>query len=146
MPSTNSPVLQSGPDSGQRRKREAHTAFEKHHAKELAEYIVAVLESGELLMEGVEPSWVLGSCHSKSISFGKWLKFQRLFMIQWPSFVRKHGHDRFWVDKYPPFMRTTTEPISSSECLCHSHSWRRNSESEQCLILQLFGGLDSLYL
>ena len=78
---TNSPVLQSRPDSGQRRKRETHMVLEKHHAKDLAEYIVAVLESRELLMEGVQPSWVLGSCHLKSISFGKWLKFQSLFII-----------------------------------------------------------------
>ncbi|KAF4469664.1 hypothetical protein FALBO_3433 [Fusarium albosuccineum] len=92
---------------GQRRQRQKasrrSSALERHHAKALAEYIISIFTDGELLGEGVEPSWGLNDRRSSSISYDKWTTFQTLFMENWTTFSRDHAYDRFWVDNEPAF-------------------------------------------
>lgn len=79
------------------------SALVRHHAEVLASYIKAVFLHGELLGEGIEPSWVLGGQHSQMIAFSKWATFQELFMEGWPDFVEQQSHDTYWVDNQPAF-------------------------------------------
>ncbi|RTE73082.1 hypothetical protein BHE90_012476 [Fusarium euwallaceae] len=92
---------------GQRRQRQKasrrSSALERHHAKALAEYIIGIFTDGELLGEGVEPSWGLNDRRSSSLSYDKWTTFQTLFMDNWPTFSRDHAYDRFWLDNKPAF-------------------------------------------
>ncbi|KAB5522988.1 hypothetical protein GE09DRAFT_1258623 [Coniochaeta sp. 2T2.1] len=52
------------------------SAVKRHHAEALAAHIKDVFLDGELLGEGVEPSWALGGHRSQSISYDKWSVFQ----------------------------------------------------------------------
>ncbi|KAG7402837.1 hypothetical protein Forpe1208_v016711 [Fusarium oxysporum f. sp. rapae] len=92
---------------GQRRKRQKasrrSSAVEKNHAKVLAEYIIEIFTDGELLGEGVEPSWGLNDRRTSSLSYDKWTIFQTLFMKNWRTFSENHAYDRFWVDNEPAF-------------------------------------------
>ncbi|KAG8664931.1 uncharacterized protein FPOAC1_012908 [Fusarium poae] len=92
---------------GQRRQRQKasrqSSAFERHHSKTLAEYIVEVFTDSELLGEGVEPSWGLNDRRTSILSYDKWTTFQTLFMANWKTFSENHSYDRFWVDNEPAF-------------------------------------------
>lgn len=79
------------------------TSLARSHADVLVGHIKKVFLDGELLGEGVEPSWTLGGRESQTIAYNKWVAFQRLFMERWSSFVAEHGHDRFWQDNRPAF-------------------------------------------
>ncbi|KAJ0335018.1 hypothetical protein KNSL1_013667 [Colletotrichum chrysophilum] len=65
--------------------RERQTASEKSGipaglARELAAYIVGVFQSPQLLSEGVEACWRLGTKSTQRISSAKWQVFQEQFM------------------------------------------------------------------
>ncbi|CAM1501432.1 Fc.00g034160.m01.CDS01 [Cosmosporella sp. VM-42] len=79
------------------------TALAKHEAEPLASYIKSVFLSGELLGEGIEPSWILGGQQSQSITHNKWTAFQELFMDGWGDFVERYSHDPFWAENQPAF-------------------------------------------
>ncbi|CAM1503465.1 Fc.00g082410.m01.CDS01 [Cosmosporella sp. VM-42] len=79
------------------------TALAKHEAEPLASYIKSVFLSGELLGEGIEPSWTLGGQQSQSITHNKWTAFQELFMDGWGDFVERYSHDPFWAENQPAF-------------------------------------------
>jgi hypothetical protein len=92
---------------GQRRQRQKasrqSSAVERSHAKALAEYIIEIFTDGELLGEGVEPSWGLNDRRTSSLSYDKWTTFQTLFMKNWKTFSENHAYDRFWIDNEPAF-------------------------------------------
>ncbi|KAJ0358823.1 hypothetical protein COL26b_014457 [Colletotrichum chrysophilum] len=72
--------------------RERQTASEKSGipaglARELAAYIVGVFQSPQLLSEGVEACWRLGTKSTQRISSAKWQVFQEQFMNGW---ARRH--------------------------------------------------------
>jgi hypothetical protein len=62
------------------------SAMERHHAEVMASYIRDLFLDGELLGEGIEPSWRLDDPQSQTISYNKWAAFQELFMEGWPEF------------------------------------------------------------
>jgi len=101
------PVEEPPPSRQDRRKRREassqSSAVQYHHAQALASYIKQVFGGGELLGEGIEPSWVLGGQDSQTITFNKWAIFQREFMDGWPEFVEQHKQDQFWTDNQPAF-------------------------------------------
>lgn len=100
-------IIVQDPEAERRRKaRPKHnTAMRYKHAEALAEYIKEIFYRGELVGEGVEKLWRLGSKVSKTIQLGKWYIFQREFVRHWPDFVNSHSHymDDFWVDNKPAF-------------------------------------------
>ncbi|KAF2174792.1 hypothetical protein K469DRAFT_770346 [Zopfia rhizophila CBS 207.26] len=79
------------------------SALEPHHAHFLATYIKQVFLIGELLGEGIEPSWMLDGPHSQKITFNKWTTFQERFMQEWSSYVGEHACDTFWTENQPAF-------------------------------------------
>jgi hypothetical protein len=74
-----------------------------HHARFLASYIKGIFLIGELLGEGVEPSWKLDGPHTQKITFNKWTTFQETFMQEWPEHVRQNTRDKFWTENQPAF-------------------------------------------
>ena len=96
------------PSSGRERqkrlkKSSQSSALQLHHAHFLAGYIKQVFLIGELLGQGVEPSWTLNGSHVKGISFDKWAVFQNRFMEEWDSFVQEYSCDNFWMENQPAF-------------------------------------------
>ena len=91
----------------ERRKRleksSQSSALQLHHAHFLAGYIKRVFLIGELLGEGVEPSWTLNGSHVQNITFNKWTVFQNRFMEEWDSFVQEYSCDNFWMENQPAF-------------------------------------------
>lgn len=91
----------------ERRKRleksSQSSALQLHHAHFLAGYIKRVFLIGELLGEGVEPSWTLNGSHVQNITFNKWTIFQNRFMEEWDSFVQEYSCDNFWIENQPAF-------------------------------------------
>lgn len=91
----------------ERRKRldksSQSSALQLHHAHFLAEYIKRVFLIGDLLGEGVEPSWTLNGSHSQKITFNKWTIFQNRFMEEWESYVQECSCDNFWMENQPAF-------------------------------------------
>lgn len=91
----------------ERQKREEKSfqlsALRTHHAQLLASYIKDVFLTGELLGEGVEPSWSLDGSISQTITSNKWTAFQRLFMEDWGNFAEQHSLDVFWTENQPAF-------------------------------------------
>ncbi|KAL6405471.1 hypothetical protein AUP68_11227 [Ilyonectria robusta] len=79
------------------------SAVAKHHAEPLASYIKSVFLTGELLGEGIEPSWALGGQQSQTITYNKWTAFQEIFMEGWADFVAQNAHEPFWVDNQLAF-------------------------------------------
>ncbi|CAM1507689.1 Fc.00g073300.m01.CDS01 [Cosmosporella sp. VM-42] len=69
----------------------------------LGSYIKDIFEDGELLGEGIEPSWKLNGSQSQTLSYDKWTTFQALFMERWEGFSQQNIHDTFWVDHQPAF-------------------------------------------
>ena len=101
-------LMERLPNSSTERSRQQKasrkgSAMERHHAEALAWYIKDIFLNGELLGEGVKPSWTLNGRRSQSISYDKWLIFQTLFIERWDEFVRQHGHDEFWTENQPAF-------------------------------------------
>jgi hypothetical protein len=92
---------------GERRKRyeksSQSSALELHHAQFLSSYIKQIFLIGDLLGEGVEPSWRLDGPHTQKITFNKWTTFQEKFMLEWPEYVRQSTHDTFWTENQPAF-------------------------------------------
>jgi hypothetical protein len=92
---------------GERRKRleksSQSSALELRHAHFLATYIKRIFLIGELLGEGIEPSWRLDGSHSQNITFNKWTTFQERFMQDWSSYVQQHSRDAFWTENQPAF-------------------------------------------
>ncbi|KAF5120471.1 hypothetical protein E5D57_013504 [Metarhizium anisopliae] len=92
--------------SGGRTKKQSlqcGSALAKHHAEVLASHIKEVFLASPLLGEGIEPSWVLNSKHSQTITFKKWTTFQELFMERWERFAARHSYDPFWSENQPAF-------------------------------------------
>ena len=91
----------------ERRKRleksSQSSALQLHHAHFLAGYIKRVFLIGELLGEGVEPSWTLNGSYVQNITFNKWTVFQNRFMEEWDSFVQEYSCDNFWMENQPAF-------------------------------------------
>ena len=69
----------------------------------MASYIKDVFLAGELLGEGVEPSWSLGSTITRDITLNRWTAFQNHFVEGWPGFVARHSYDKFWLENQPAF-------------------------------------------
>jgi hypothetical protein len=97
LPQTTKERRQRGDASAQR------SAMERHHAEVMASYIKDQFLDGELLGEGIEPSWKLDGSQSQTISYNKWATFQELFMEGWPAFAAQYAHDPFWVENEPAF-------------------------------------------
>jgi hypothetical protein len=92
--------------SERRKRREKSSqcsALQLPHAHFLASYIKEVFLVGELLGEGVEPSWRLDGPHTQKITFNKWTTFQEAFMLGWPEHVRHSTQDTFWTENQPAF-------------------------------------------
>ena len=92
--------------SERRKRREKSSrcsALQLCHAQFLASYIKEVFLVGELLGEGVEPSWRLDGPHTQKITFNKWTTFQEAFMLGWPEHVRHSTQDTFWTENQPAF-------------------------------------------
>ncbi|KAF5491426.1 hypothetical protein CGCA056_v015043 [Colletotrichum aenigma] len=88
--------------------RERQTASEKSGmpaglARELAAYIVGVFQSPQLLGEGVEACWRLGTKSTQRISSAKWQVFQQQFMDGWAVWASNHNHNSFWRRHEPAF-------------------------------------------
>lgn len=79
------------------------SAMQHHHAKFLAAYIKQVFLAGDLLGEGIEPSWTLGGGNSTTVQFNKWTIFQQLFMDGWIEFIEEYSTDPFWRQSQPAF-------------------------------------------
>ncbi|KAL7916943.1 hypothetical protein ACQKWADRAFT_317722, partial [Trichoderma austrokoningii] len=79
------------------------SAMKRHHAEELATYIKQVFLLGDLLGEGVEPSWRLGERRSQHLTGDKWTSFQDFFMEGWSGFAKAHSYDKFWTEHCPAF-------------------------------------------
>ena len=87
-----------------RMKRSAKSsALLHHHAEGLASQIATVFNNPDLLGEGVEPAWKLGSNRSTNVTSGKWLRFQEIFMDEWANFASQHTFDPFWKENVPAF-------------------------------------------
>lgn len=86
-----------------REKSSQSSALQYHHANFLASYIKQVFLIGELLGEGVEPSWKLDGPQTQKITFNKWTIFQEKFMLEWPAHVRQSTQDSFWTENQPAF-------------------------------------------
>jgi hypothetical protein len=87
-----------------RMKRSARSsALLHHHAECLASQITTVFNNPDLLGEGVEPAWKLGSNRFTKITSGKWMRFQEIFMSEWANFVSQHTSDPFWRENEPAF-------------------------------------------
>jgi hypothetical protein len=104
-PMTNAPeeLLSRGERRKRREKSSQSSALQLHHAQFLASYIKAIFLTGELLGEGVEPSWRLDGSHSQKITFNKWTTFQETFMREWPEYARQNTKDPFWMESQPAF-------------------------------------------
>ena len=92
--------------SERRKRREKSSqcsALQLRHAQFLASYIKEVFLIGELLGEGVEPSWRLDGPHTQKITFNKWTTFQEAFMLGWPEHVRQSTQDTFWTENQLAF-------------------------------------------
>ncbi|KAF5486602.1 hypothetical protein CGCA056_v015057 [Colletotrichum aenigma] len=70
---------------------------------ELAAYIVGVFQSPQLLGEGVEACWRLGTKSTQRISSAKWQVFQQQFMDGWAVWASNHNHNSFWRRHEPAF-------------------------------------------
>jgi hypothetical protein len=106
--------------SGRRRRMRLErssqfSALAVGRANVLATYIKKVFSNGELLGEGVEPSWRLSGPQSQRIAFNKWTRFQELFMQQWSLYIGQHTDDAFWREVQPAF---------------HAHDYGANIEIE----------------
>jgi hypothetical protein len=86
-----------------REKSSQGSALQLRHAQFLASYIKEIFLMGELLGEGVEPSWRLDGPHTQKITFNKWTTFQEAFMLGWPEHVRQSTQDTFWTENQPAF-------------------------------------------
>jgi hypothetical protein len=96
--------LLSGSERRKRRERASQSsALQLHHAHFLASYIKEIFLIGELLGEGVEPSWRLDGPHKQNITFNKWTIFQETFMREWQAYVRQNTQDKFWTENQPAF-------------------------------------------
>ncbi|KAJ6436869.1 MHYT domain signaling protein [Purpureocillium lavendulum] len=96
------------------------SAMRRHHAEALGAYIKEIFLLGELLGEGVEPSWKLGERRSQNLTFEKWSMFQTLFMEKWPGFAEYHAYDPYWSDHQPAFHaydHGANIPIEANEAL-----------------------------
>lgn len=58
---------------------------------------------GDLLGEGIEPSWMLGGAQSQTIAHNQWAAFQDRFVHGWREFAARYGYDSFWSDNLPAF-------------------------------------------
>lgn len=100
-------ILELPQSRAERRRRQKESGqssgMRRHHAEALAAHVKEMFLDGELLGEGVEPSWSLGDGRSQNISFEKWSTFQALFMERWSSFAEEHAYDPFWVEHQPAF-------------------------------------------
>ncbi|KAJ0348239.1 hypothetical protein COL154_013776 [Colletotrichum chrysophilum] len=88
--------------------RERPTALDKSGmpaglARELAAYIVGVFQSPQLLGEGVEACWRLGTKSTQRISSAKWQVFQQQFMDGWAAWASTHNPNSFWRRHEPAF-------------------------------------------
>ena len=101
------PVAELVSSRRERRKRleksSQSSALEVDHARFLAEYIKQVFLDGDLLGEGIEPSWRLDGLQVQNITFNKWTTFQTRFMEGWLSYVAEQPHDDFWTENQPAF-------------------------------------------
>ena len=92
---------------GERQKRceksSPRSALQLCHAQFLSSYIKKVFLIGELLGEGVEPSWRLDGPHTQKITSKKWTTFQEAFMLGWEEHVRQNTRDLFWTENQPAF-------------------------------------------
>ena len=87
-------MVELGGGRPQRRGKGAKTAslsehgscLRRHHAEALASYIKDLFLDGQLLGEGVEPSWKLNGSQSQTLSYEKWSVFQELFVEGWQGF------------------------------------------------------------
>lgn len=80
------------------------TALQRHHAEALHDYILGVFLGPQLVGEGVEASWTLGSRHSRAISCAVWSLFQARFVEGWPAFRQGLARvDEFWRWNEPAF-------------------------------------------
>ena len=86
-----------------RDKSSQRSALQLRHAQFLASYIKQIFLIGELLGEGVEPSWRLDGPHTQKITFNKWTTFQEAFMLGWTEHVRQNTQDTFWTENQPAF-------------------------------------------
>jgi hypothetical protein len=96
-------LLSRGERRKRREKSSQSSALQPHHAQFLASYIKEIFLIGELLGEGVEPSWRLDGPHSQKITFNKWTTFQETFMQEWLEYVRQNTKDPFWMESQPAF-------------------------------------------
>jgi hypothetical protein len=91
-------------ESRQRKEQASRrSALQVHHAQALVAYIKDIFSAGELLGEGVEPSWVLGGLASQIITANKWTAFQTRFVEDWDRHVEQHSYDPFWRENQPAF-------------------------------------------
>lgn len=81
----------------------SRSALATHHAEALLSHIKEVFLADSLLGEGIEPSWVLNGQMKQTITYNKWVEFQRLFMERWPGFVSRYSYDTFWTENQPAF-------------------------------------------
>ena len=79
------------------------SAMRSHHAGRLADYVRRTFSRGQLLGEGIEPSWTLGGTQSQRIAFNKWTLFQEAFVSGWPAFADENSGDEFWTVNRPAF-------------------------------------------
>ncbi|KAH7205453.1 uncharacterized protein BKA55DRAFT_530345 [Fusarium redolens] len=56
------------------------SCLRRDHAEALPSYIKDLFLDGQLLGEGVEPSWKLNGSQSQTLSYEKWTVFQELFV------------------------------------------------------------------
>ena len=96
------------PSSRQERRKRLErssraSALKFPHASFLATYIKRIFLLGELLGEGVEPSWKLDGPHSQKLAFNKWTTFQERFMQEWSGYVAGQSCDSFWMENQPAF-------------------------------------------
>ncbi len=96
-------LLSRGECRKRREKSAESSALKPHHAHLLASYIKEIFLEGELLGEGVEPSWKLGGTQSANMTGNKWTIFQEQFMSRWPDYVERHREDLFWLENQPAF-------------------------------------------
>ena len=86
-----------------REKAAEHSALEHRHAFFLASYIKEVFLIGDLLGEGIAPSWKLHGPQAQTITYAKWNTFQHAFMAGWSEYVRENTQDPFWTENQPAF-------------------------------------------
>jgi hypothetical protein len=104
-PVTNAPeALLSRSERRKRREESSQcSALQPHHARFLASYIKEVFLLGELLGEGVEPSWRLDGPQTRKMTLNKWTTFQEAFMLGWPAYIGLNTQDPFWTESQPAF-------------------------------------------